>query len=170
MSQNLDTEREIVTLNGRTLRLVSRTTDGMLVLQAMKSRTIVITDVAGCIDGKEYAVNREALKFRHTAPRGLTPLTPGQPVFCFRYSKRHPCLLRAVFVGNVSKSGHYCKIVMAQSVAGRDILKVPRQQLFEDLGELRAWVTRIDGELGELVTQDQGYARGQDARGAPPGP
>lgn len=111
MAQKLDLEREIVTLNGRALRLVSQTTDGRLVLQAVKSRIIVVVDEFGQAEGKDYAINRDALKGRQVGHRTLASLTPGQTVYCFRFSKRQPCLLSALYVGEIGKGGNYCKLV-----------------------------------------------------------
>jgi hypothetical protein len=147
MTQKLDTDREIVTLNGRPLTLKNRTVDGRLILET-KAGAIVMTDHQGCLDsGKVYAVNREGIKFRPGPPRVQPLLKSGQTVYAFRFSKRQPCLLPAIFVGLVNGA---CKVVPVTPIAGREVLKIARSQIFDDVDELLQWIARLNSEMALL--------------------
>lgn len=152
MLQKLDTDREILTLNGRPLRLISRTVDGRIVLQSARSRSLVIVDDHGRNDdGKEVAVNREALRVRMpTNPRALPLIPNGTSVLVFRFSRRDACLFRATFVG-YSYGRTTCKVAPEVAVGGRELLKVPRHATFEDSAELAAWCARLQHDVNRLM-------------------
>jgi hypothetical protein len=150
MGGKLLLDRDIVTLNGRLLKVVSHTVDGKIVLQGVKFRTIVIADENGYVDGKEYAVNRESLVPRSFGVKPLPALHNGQTIYCFRFSRRSTCLFRATFVGHLQNYAKQCKIVPETPISGREVMKVARPQVFESLEEAINWHAKLVRELQGL--------------------